>query len=39
VDDLQKLGAVLDAAGGSGATSMSGLRFDLKERDAVSVRP
>lgn len=33
VDDLQKLGAVLDAAGGSGATSMSGLRFDLKERD------
>lgn len=32
VDDLQKLGAVLDAAGGSGATSMSGLRFDLKER-------
>jgi len=35
VDDLQKLGAVLDAAGGSGATSMSGLRFDLKERDAA----
>ena len=35
VDDLQKLGAVLDAAGGSGATSMSGLRFDLKDRDAA----
>jgi len=35
VDDLQKLGGVLDAAGGSGATSMSGLRFDLKERDAA----
>ena len=35
VDDLQKLGAVLDAAGGSGATSMSGLRFDLKERGAA----
>ena len=32
VDDLQKLSAVIDAAGGSGATSMSGLRFDLKDR-------
>jgi len=35
VDDLQRLGAVLDAAGASGATSMSGLRFDLKERASV----
>ncbi len=35
VDDLQKLGAVIDAAGGSGATSMSGLRFDLKDRAAA----
>lgn len=35
VDDLQKLGAVLDAAGSSGATSMAGLRFDLKERAAA----
>jgi len=35
VDDLQKLGAVLDAAGSSGATSMAGLRFDLKDRAAV----
>ncbi|HET9372366.1 MAG TPA: SIMPL domain-containing protein [Vicinamibacterales bacterium] len=35
VDDLAKLGAVIDAAGASGATSMSGLRFDLKERAAV----
>jgi uncharacterized protein YggE len=32
VDDLRRLGAVLDAAGSSGATSMSGLRFDLKDR-------
>jgi uncharacterized protein YggE len=32
VDALDKLGAVLDAAGGSGATSLAGLRFDLKER-------
>ena len=35
VDDLQKVGAVIDAAGGSGATSMSGLRFDLKDRTAA----
>ena len=35
VDDLQKLGAVLDAAGTSGATSMAGLRFDLKNRASV----
>ena len=35
VDDLAKLGAVIDAAGASGATSMSGLRFDLKERAAI----
>ncbi|HYN10141.1 MAG TPA: SIMPL domain-containing protein [Vicinamibacterales bacterium] len=35
VDALDRLGPVIDAAGSSGATSMSGLRFDLKERDAV----
>ena len=35
VDDLDRLGAVLDAAGSSGATSMSGLRFDLRNRSAV----
>jgi hypothetical protein len=35
VDDLSRLGAVLDAAGGSGATNMSGLRFDLAERASV----
>ena len=35
MDDLQKLGAVIDAAGGSGATSMSGLQFDLKDRAAA----
>lgn len=32
VDDLQKLAGVIDAAGQSGATSMAGLRFDLKDR-------
>jgi uncharacterized protein YggE len=35
VDDLSKIGAVIDAAGSSGATQMSGLRFDLKDRAAV----
>jgi len=32
VDSLEKVSAVIDAAGASGATSMSGLRFDLKDR-------
>ena len=32
VDDLPKLGQVLDVAVGAGATSVSGIRFDLKER-------
>jgi uncharacterized protein YggE len=35
VDDLKKLGAVLGAAGASGATSIAGLRFDLKDRANV----
>lgn len=35
VDDLKKLGAVLDAAGASGATNMSGLRFDVKDRSSI----
>ena len=35
VDALDKLGSVIDAAGASGATSMSGLRFDLKDRATV----
>ncbi len=32
VDDLPKLGQVLDLAVGAGATSVSGIRFDLKDR-------
>ena len=32
VDDLKKLAGVLDAAGSSGATSIAGLRFDIKQR-------
>jgi uncharacterized protein YggE len=35
VDDLKKLSAVIDAAGAAGATSMAGLRFDIKDRDNV----
>ena len=35
VDDLKKLGSVLDVAGASGATSMAGLRFDIKDRAAA----
>ncbi|MBP8272826.1 MAG: SIMPL domain-containing protein [Acidobacteria bacterium] len=35
VDDIEKIGAVIDAAGASGAASVSGMRFDLKNREAV----
>jgi len=35
VDDVARAGDVLDAAGGSGATSVSGVRFDLKDRSVV----
>jgi len=35
VDSLDKIGSVLDAAGASGATSISGLRFDLKDRSGA----
>jgi len=35
VDDLQKVGGVIDAAGQSGATSMAGLRFDIKDRASI----
>lgn len=35
VDDIDKLGAVIDAAGASGAASVTGMRFDLKNREAV----
>jgi uncharacterized protein YggE len=33
VDDLDRLPGVLDASASSGATSIAGLRFDLKKRD------
>lgn len=35
VDDLALLGEVLDAAVGSGATLLHGLRFDLKKREEI----
>ena len=35
VDDLARIGDVLDAATGSGATTINGLRFDLKNRPAL----
>ena len=35
VDDLARLGEVLDASVGSGATQLQGLRFDIKKRDAL----
>ncbi len=38
VDDLAKVGDVLDAAVGSGATTIHGLRFDVKAREAIERR-
>jgi uncharacterized protein YggE len=35
VDALPKLGEIIDLAVGSGATMISGVRFDLKDRSAV----
>ena len=35
VDEISRIGDVLGAAVGSGATSVGGLRFDLKDRDGA----
>ncbi len=35
VDDLARVGEIIDLAVGAGATNVSGVRFDLKERAAV----
>jgi uncharacterized protein YggE len=35
VDDIPRAGEIIDAAVGSGATSVSGVRFDLKQRDRL----
>ena len=34
-DDIAKVGEILDVAVGSGATSVTGVRFDLKDRSAA----
>ena len=38
IDDLARLGAVIDAAGGSGATAISDIRYDVKGRAAIETR-
>ena len=35
VDEIEKVGEIVDAAVGSGATSVSNIRFDLKNREAT----
>jgi uncharacterized protein len=35
LDDIGRVGEVIDVAVSSGATNVSGVRFDLKDRDAV----
>jgi uncharacterized protein YggE len=35
VDDLARLGEIMDASVGAGATSISGVRFDLRDRSAA----
>jgi uncharacterized protein len=35
VDDLPRLGSILEGAVGAGATNVSGVRFDIKDRDAA----
>src|SRR6187200_1371881 len=37
IDDLAKLGDVLDAVVGSGATTIHGLRFDVKQREQLEL--
>lgn len=35
LDDVTQVGTVIDASVGAGATNIGGVRFDLKERDAL----
>ena len=35
LDDMTRVGAVLDAAGSGGATSIGGIRFDVRNREVV----
>jgi uncharacterized protein len=38
LDEIERVGEVIDVAVGSGATSVSGVRFDLKNRDEIERR-
>lgn len=38
VDDLAELGAIIDAAGSTGATSVSDIRYDTKQRGEVEAQ-
>jgi len=38
VDDLTRIGDFIDAAGGSGATSIAGIRYDVKDRSGIELR-
>lgn len=38
IDDLSRLGAIIDAAGGSGATSISDIRYDVKDRANIELK-
>jgi uncharacterized protein YggE len=35
VDEIERVGAILDIAVASGATGISGIQFDVKDRDAL----
>ena len=35
LDDIDRVGAVIDAAGSGGATSIGGIRFDVRNREAL----
>lgn len=38
VDNLAELGAIIDAAGGTGATSVSDIRYDTKQRNEIEAQ-
>jgi len=38
VDNLAELGAIIDAAGGAGATSVSDIRYDVRQRDDIEAQ-
>lgn len=38
IEDLTRIGAVIDAAGGSGATSIADIRYDVKDRSSLELK-